>query len=477
MKSILSLFNLRLPIYYTYMLQQVEYEPSKFIKWLFRLLRQNKAVKTVMNRQTLVWTSKAKALVLVSYLFVAMSMFLYVFALKDLVFWPICLGVILLATPLYLAYFLWALTLVAHMFIIKPKQIRLVAEANKIFKNHKAVKIAVLGSYGKTTVKELLNTVLSEGKTVASTPGNKNVSVSHARFAKKLTGDEEVIVLEFGEGEPGDIRRMAEMFEPDYAVITGLAPNHLDHYESLQAVAKDLLEIEKFVANDNIYINGDSEMLTDYTKERFVHYSVEGLDGWKVNNVKVSVDATKFVLSKGNKKINVKTSLVGRHQIANLTVVSVIADVLGLTKNQIEKGITSASPFQHRMQPRAINGAWIIDDTYNGNLEGLKAGLDLLKEIKADRKWYVTPGLVDQGDETERVHVELGKKIAEINPDIVVLMQNSVTDTVRSSIEAGGFKGELRIEENPLEFYLNIEHLLAKGDLVLMQNDWTDNYN
>jgi UDP-N-acetylmuramoyl-tripeptide--D-alanyl-D-alanine ligase len=137
---------------------------------------------------------------------------------------------------------------------VQPQQKKLVKQAESIFAKHKAIKIAVLGSYGKTTMKELLLTVLSEGKRVSATPGNMNVSVSHARFAQKLRGDEEILIVEFGEGAPGDISRMAKMLQPNYAVVTGLAPNHLDHYASLDAVAKDLLSIYETVDRERVLV-------------------------------------------------------------------------------------------------------------------------------------------------------------------------------------------------------------------------------
>jgi UDP-N-acetylmuramyl pentapeptide synthase len=93
------------------------------------------------------------------------------------------------------------------------------------------------------------------------------------------------------------------------------------------------------------------------------------------------------------------------------------------------------------------------------------------------RKWYVTPGLVDQGEENERVHTELGKSIAEAQPDVVVLMENSARPIIEKSMIVNNFKGELKVETDPLQFYTNIEHVIASGDLVLLQNDWTDNYN
>lgn len=480
MKYFWSLFNLKLPIYYVYMLQQVEYNPRKFWAWRNDLMHSKKRISRVMYRKEIVYTTRAKTLILLAYIFSltllglcliifagGMPWFYFVFALA---IWSVFIMTIL-------DVFLFCVASIAYLLIIKPERVRLTREATAIFANHKAVKIAVLGSYGKTTCKEILNTVLSEGKKVATTPGNMNVSVSHARFAKKLTGDEDVIIVEFGEGEPGDIARMAEMLKPDYAIITGLAPNHLDHYADLTAVAIDLLDIYKFVDSKNVFVSGESLMMKEYIPKDAQIFTVGSTMDWQTKNIEISVNETLFDLVSGTKKVKVKSALLGQHQIALLSCVAILGLKLGLNIKEIEAGLAKTKPFEHRMQPRLVQGAWLIDDTYNGNLEGLQAGLRLLSELPAKRKWYVTPGLVDQGSETERVHQELGRSIAKAQPDIVVLMENSVRPIIQKSMQDNGFSGELRVEQNPLGFYTDIEHLVAVGDIVLMQNDWTDNYS
>ena len=128
------------------------------------------------------------------------------------------------------------------------------------------------------------------------------------------------------------------------------------------------------------------------------------------------------------------------------------------------------------MQPYQLGGATIIDDTYNGNLEGMLAGLQLLAELPAARRIYVTPGLVDQGEETEQVHQAIAAKIAEVHPDLLVLMENSATQIIRVELEHLKYDGEIRIEQAPLAFYQNLDQIVRAGDIVLMQNDWTDNY-
>jgi len=138
--------------------------------------------------------------------------------------------------------------------------------------------------------------------------------------------------------------------------------------------------------------------------------------------------------------------------------------------------VSSIMPFEHRMQARPMNGGWLIDDTYNGNIDGMEAGLALLAKLPAKRKIYVTPGLVDQGRETESVHVRLGEAIAKAAPDLVVLMKHAVTNYIVEGLEKAKFKGETRIEDDPLDFYNNLDKFIAAGDLVMMQNDWPDQY-
>jgi UDP-N-acetylmuramoyl-tripeptide--D-alanyl-D-alanine ligase len=385
------------------------------------------------------------------------------------------------AAAVLLAPLLWAHLIViplvlARIFIIVPKERRLVKQSSELFVRHPGIKIAVLGSYGKTTMKELLHTVLSEGKIVAATPANNNVTVSHAQFIKGLAGDEDVLIIEYGEGKPGDIARFAHYTKPTHAIITGIAPAHLDQYKNMQAIKEDIFSITKYVDAGSIYINGESiERMVDKVPAKN-YYDRKNFLGWKVSDVQLQTTGTKFCLTNGNLQMAIHSKLVGEHLIGPLVAVVVLAHELGLTKEQILSSVAKVQPHEHRMQPYELNGAWIIDDTYNGNLEGIRAGTQLLHGLKAKRKIYVTPGLVDQGRETETVHNEVGLLIAKSNPDIVVLIQNSVTDYIKAGLMSAGYKGKLQIEPRPLEFYTNLSHFVAAGDLVVMQNDWTDNY-
>jgi len=228
--------------------------------------------------------------------------------------------------------------------------------------------------------------------------------------------------------------------------------------------------------DQQVYVNNESPDIESFLKPSYETFNQKGALGWRVEQIEIGLDGTRFTLKKGKKSLNLQSGLIGRHQIGFLAFAAALGLQLGLTDKQVQAGIAKTAPFEHRMQPYQLSGAWVVDDTYNGNLEGIRAGTQLLKDLEAKRKIYVTPGLVDQGEETERVHLEVGKLIAAAQPDLVVLMQNSVTDFIAKGLKEGKFQGELRLENDPLDFYTNLAHFVAAGDLVVMQNDWTDNY-
>jgi UDP-N-acetylmuramoyl-tripeptide--D-alanyl-D-alanine ligase len=477
LRGLASLYSWRYPTTLVYMLQSTEYQVMPYLRWYWHT--QNFA--RVAKRRTLDPTLPARMLLLALWLGIALEL---AAALAFGWWWHahgltggLAFGIALLfAYPVVWAHVIALPLVLGRLFIMKPREQMLVRASEHIFREHPGIKIAIAGSYGKTSMKELLSTVLSQGKTVAATPANKNVSISHAYFARKLTGEEDVLLIEYGEGAPGDVARFATTTHPTHAVITGLAPAHLDQYGSVAAAGRDIFSVAEYVKSGEVYVNQESLLTKPFIKRHFELYSAKGALGWKVGDVHVGLDGTRFTLKRRGKTMHVRSGLVGRHHVGPLALAATLAYELGLTIEQIEVGVSKTQPFEHRMQPYALDGAWIIDDTYNGNIEGIRVGTALLRELPGTRKIYVTPGLVDQGDETVPVHEEMGKLIAGAKPDIVVLMQNSAAPHIQAGLRAAKFKGELLVEPDPLSFYTNLSLFVAAGDVVLMQNDWPDHY-
>lgn len=460
-----------------YMAQAAEYEPKDYVKWFWRTTN----FSNVMYRRDLDRTGVASLLLLYvsigSLLQIGTGLGLFVYGLLENLWILVLGGVVLLATyPTVWAHLLIVPLWAGNKYIITPRQRNVMTNAEKVFSRHPGQKIAIVGSYGKTSMKELLVQVLGEDMKVAATPGNKNVLVSHAAFARTLRGDEDILIIEYGEGAPGDIAKFAELTHPTHAVITGVAPAHLDRYKTVEAAGVDIFSVANFVPSEHVYVNHESGLTSGYMDSDFQPYDREGALGWVVDTVAIAISGIDFKLRRGDQVVDLHSKLLGRHNIGPLALVTALALERGMSPDVVITAVAKTVPYEHRMQPYALGGAWVIDDTYNGNLEGIRAGVALLGELSAKRKIYVTPGLVDQGDTTDTIHHEVGALIAAANPDIVVLMQNSVTAYIQEGLMASSFKGEVRVEANPLDFYTNLKHFVAMGDVVLMQNDWTDNY-
>lgn len=475
--AITSLYGLRYATILVYMLQSTEYRAGPYLAWYWRT--QN--FSTVMHRRTLERTRAARLLLLTLRLGmlaeIAVGIALIVLGATGVVTGGVYFGAaVIVGYPVVWAHLAVVPLLLGRYLVAAPNERKLIRQSEKIFAEHPGIKIAVAGSYGKTTMKELLATVLAEGKKVAATPGNKNVSISHAHFAKRLEGDEDILIIEYGEGAPGDVARFARITHPTHGVITGLAPAHLDRYKTLQAAGKDIFSLAEYLEGKSVYVNGESPPAKEFIKKGYQTYTASEALGWKVSEIELSVNGTSFLLSKGKRQLSFHSGLLGTHNVGSLAFVAVLALELGLTELQVRAGIAKTVPFEHRMQPYQMSGGWIIDDTYNGNIEGVRAGTALLRALPATRKMYVTPGLVDQGKEAKRVHIEMGELIAAAQPEAVVLMKNSATTYIQEGLERGKFAGSVKIERDPLEFYTNLNHQVAAGDVVMMQNDWTDNY-
>jgi UDP-N-acetylmuramoyl-tripeptide--D-alanyl-D-alanine ligase len=454
-----------------YMLQQFEYDPYKLAKWIFTF----PDLKNVINRGKLVFTAKSIILLAVGYFmfFGAMLSGIY-FVFQELYI----LSFILI---FFCFDFSWISLFIFSLFgkvLIDTKRKPLMNLAKERFNKFEGQKIAVLGSYGKTSMKELLSSVLSAKFEVAYTPGNKNVPISHARWiTKDVSMDEDFLIIEYGEGEPGDISKLASLSNPDISIMTGIAPNHLDHYKNFDNLINDFLEIENYTIGQNLYVNSKAVDLIKKLNNKATLYSELEVDGWKINDIKIYVNKTEFLMKKGNNILKLSSGLIGRHNVSPLALVSSLAYKNGMNKEEIESAVAQTAPFEHRMQPRNINGAWIIDDTYNGNFEGFKAGIEFLSEVDGQRKVYVTPGLVEQGAENERVHTEIAHLLSESGFAQIVFMENENTRIMHRVLKKLGYKGDIKIEKNPLTYYQNIDQFIASGDIVLMQNDLPDAYS
>lgn len=469
-RSLFIMYSPRIITTLVYMLQASDYRIKNYFEWLLRTRRFDR----VMVRRKLDYTGKVVALVLCGVLLyvllVAVAIYLAIGGL-----WVVAVVIVMLL-PFILSAIFALIVLVGYFALQKPKERKIIATAQAHLATHTGMKIAIAGSYGKTTMKELLFTVLDSKLHVAASPGNMNTAIGLSRFATKLDMSEDVLIFELGEEKVGDVKRLCSIVRPKMGIITGINEAHLQTFKSVEQIIQTVFELQAYVGVEYTYKNVDSNYVASNSgsSDRNL-YSKSGVNGWRVHSVRVDLEKTEFTATKGDMAVNVRTRLLGEHQIGPICACIDIANRLGMNPVEIEQALSLVAPFEHRMQPKHIGGALVIDDTYNGNINGVESGLKLLQRSQAGRKIYVSPGLVEQGDKTAEIHMRIGELIAPV-ADMVVLINNSTTRYIRTGLKKGNFTGELMIIDEPLEFYQNIQHFVAAGDVMLMQNDWTDNY-
>lgn len=467
--NLFSRYSWKYPGTLIYMLQSSEYNLREYFGWLHRTGNFGK----VQKRKRLVYTHKAVALLAIAWLLYGLG---WVLAFK--LYGLVGLTVAFIALPIVLPYLLVAPLAIGVWVVQKPREAMINEQTRKYLRSHSGLRIGIAGSYGKTTFKESLAAVLSTSKKVATTPGNYNTPIGINRFIKTLTGDEEVLIFEMGEYYEGDIKKLSDLVDPQMGAITGINEAHLEKFKTVERTQDTIYELSDHLKDKNVYVNGESKLAAQKVRSGNITYSMHGCGGWEVksDSIKTGLNGTEFEINKGKRRLKLHTQLLGVHQVGPISAMVAIADSLGLSDTEIEKGVAAIKPFEHRMQPKPQPGnvTW-IDDTYNGNPDGALAAMEFLASLKSKRRIYVTPGLVEMGDKSREVHFNIGKKLAG-SADVVILIRNSVAHDIEQGLLSAHFKGELRWYEDGPAAIKALPALTKAGDVVLLQNDWGDNY-
>ena len=455
------------------MLQASEYNIRDYFAWYTEI----SDFANVERRKTFVGSLKGKVILVCAWLIL---LGLYIVAISSLWLLASPINYIVFVGLILLAPFLLAYLIIIPLGIIKiiqyPVEQKILKTARKKIGSHRGIKIAIAGSFGKTSMREILKSVLSQGKKVAAPPHSYNTPLGISEFVETLSGDEDVIIFELGEYYPGDIRKLCELIHPNIGIITGVNEAHLKKFKTLDRTADTIFELSEYVAPHSLYVNGENQ-LAKVRSDKNIIYDRTGVADWQVKNPSSDLDGTSFALINGSTTLKVKSSLLGMHQIGPLAVAAEIATQTGLSPNEIEQGINKTKPFEHRLYPiKDSTGVITLDDSYNGNPDGVNAVIAFLASLKNHRRFYVTPGLVEMGNQTESVHKIIGGKLAEAGIEKVVLVKNSVTPFIEQGLEESHYGGEILWFDDALTAFQALPNITVAGDVVLLQNDWPDQY-
>lgn len=273
--------------------------------------------------------------------------------------------------------------------------------------------IGITGSNGKTTVKEMLASILTvAGQQILVTKGNRNNELGLPLMLLELEPQHQAAVLEMGAGQPGDIRLLASLAQPHIGVITHIGPAHIERLGSVYGVAQTKAELFACLPDDGVAIYPQQaehvEVLEQAAGERTL-MTFNGLSSadvhWQINNQQVSIHHA-------GDKAKVQLQVPGRHNISNATAATSAALAMGVSLADIAQGLSAYQGYRGRFQRKAgMYGSVIIDDTYNANPGSLAAALETLAETDSDReRWLAMGDMGELGNHGAQLHMSAGQQ-------------------------------------------------------------------
>ncbi|MGN0771086.1 MAG: UDP-N-acetylmuramoyl-tripeptide--D-alanyl-D-alanine ligase [Christensenellales bacterium] len=338
------------------------------------------------------------------------------------------------------------------------------------------VKIAVTGSYGKTSVKRFLTTILSQKFRTFCTPHNYNTPMGICLSLKQMPADTQIFVVEMGARNKGDIAELCAMTKPDIGILTGIENQHLESFGTIENIIDTKCELAEYLGDKPCFFSGECKYL-DRCKIRSKNPIVVGKDGFvKANNVSCDSEGSTFDLYVGDEKTTVKTKLIGRHNIQNILLAVAVAYHLGMSVSQITEGIKEISAVEHRLQVcNLYGGVTVIDDSYNSNKKGAMYAIDTLEFFEDKKKIVMSQGIVELGAEGEEINIELGGYMAH-KVDIAILIGVNAKYLMQGLIEKGMKLRNIYVVKDLEQAQNVLKKIVDKNSVVLIQNDLTDNY-
>ncbi len=386
---------------------------------------------------------------------------------------------VLCLCPMIVPYIVWL-----AVIINKPLERRINKKyydacKNTLAKRPDLIKIGITGSYAKTSVKNILATMLSEKYKVLKSPSSFNTPMGIVRTVKRLEDSHQVLICEMGARRSGEIAELCELVNPDIAVITGINNQHLESFLTIENIVKTKSEIIGGNFSGKAFISCDSEHSVEIYENATCEKYLAGVTDKKrslvyAENVTVSKEGTTFTLVYGDEKAEVQTVLLGEHNVSNIVLSASVALSLGLTFGEVISAIEKLEQVPHRLQLiKSQNGVYILDDGYNANVDGIKCALKVLS-VFGGKKYIVTPGIIELGILGYKFNFEAGRLIADVC-DGVILVGRDGSLQIREGLLSKGYKTDKIFMAKDLEeAKVKISELLVEGDCVLFANDLPD---
>ena len=365
-------------------------------------------------------------------------------------------------------------------------------DAKRMLKEHENLRIiGITGSFGKTSVKYYLTTLLSEGFSVLMTPESYNTPMGIVRTIREhLKPTHEIFVCEMGARHLHDIKEITDIVHPDDGIVTSIGYQHLETFHSLENIISTKYELldavdEKEKAEGKKegkhlkFVNGDNEIIRANMKYKdAITYGLNDGNDYQAKDIRVNSQGTTFIVtSPSGETAEYTTKLVGRHNVENIVGAIAAANSLGISMSKLKIAVRRLQSVPHRLELNKHGNVSILDDAYNSNPNGAKVALETLALFKDHVKILVTPGMVELGEKEDEYNKEFGRQAAEVC-DYIILVGEKNSASIKAGVLEKGFDPERLFVKNTLNEATALMYEIDAGreKVILLENDLPDNY-
>ncbi len=334
--------------------------------------------------------------------------------------------------------------------------------------------IAVGGSNGKTTTKDILAAVLRQALDTLASHASFNNDIGVPLTLLQLERRHQAAVLEIGTNHPGEIAALMRLARPSIAIVTSIGREHLEFFGDLDGVIREEgFLAEELTADGLLVTNGDgpwAEASARRTKARVVRVGFGESNDWRVTEVRPDDLGTSFVVAAPSAEWSgeYRVNLLGRHQATNAVLALVVAVELGLDRAQIERGLAECQAPNMRMQLWEANGVRVLDDAYNANTDSMISALKALMELPGHgRRIAVLGDMAELGPHSATAHEEVGRVAAELGVGQLIAV-GAMASAMAGAARAAGLLRVFEFAEVE-SARAAIKRFFKPGDLVLLK--------
>lgn len=331
--------------------------------------------------------------------------------------------------------------------------------------------IAITGSVGKTSTKDMIASVVSQKYKTLKTEGNYNNHIGLPLTLLNLK-DHEAAVVEMGMNHLGEISLLSKLAKPTMAVITNVGTAHIGNLGSRENILKAKLEIlDGLQDGGTIIINNDNDMLNNWysqnDKTNIATFGIENNSDYMAENIIDREDGSTYILKGKNENIEVPVG--GKHFVLNSLCSIAVGEKLGISLEKIKEGIKTFELTKKRMDISKIkNNITIINDCYNANYDSMKAALEYLGKLNS-RKIAVLGDMLELGEFSKELHEKVGEEVVNNNIDILIIVGQEAK-YIKAKAEEKGFNSDNIIEcKNNEEAAEKIKNIMSENDYILFK--------